>query len=1089
MTSNITAFDDDKLLEAVEKATKVYKFCPNRIWAAVETSPGHEHELPILFPPQDQRLDYVFGSRRHCNTAQDTHDRCTFDFCEFSLLNFTSVQQRHESRSCADVACSPIIAENIFPEDALHNAAAEGRPTAWHLYGRRIVQPHQRFMAISHVWSDGTGAGKIQDGRVNKCLLNFFREVALELRCEGIWWDTICIPADKAARSLAIQNMQANYERAEATLVHDCFLRDLPWRDAETACLAIVMSPWWSRSWTALELARSPTVKILFKGKRGYVLKDLDDDILCNPQTQRHALLVAIIRRLRMQMITNVDDLLCVLRSRYASWTKDLALISALLVGAAVEPDDEEHVPLEHGLAAIEKAKNVYQQDIFQRVVKQIGSIEYGHLFHNLPTMSDGASWCPARLLSLPPSFSATIHLESHSQSAARADQPPALRVDSNGNVVGFWKIFSASCALPDEYDWRSVHPFIAARIRSSLKQEASHRILVEPSARSIIRALVVKALQKPFKAHSYQFIGSVHFYQPQRLLESAGAIHEITILNRLDSQGPSTSKTKPIAIKQVSTMPVLSKVPREHSDDDSDEERRGWSLQEDDPPLCDEGFRYPDGFYSRPDRLYTTRQENLQEMRWNDIASGQYGREPPWDWTPPEQQQTSQTPLDQDLLLAAKEGMKDAVLHLLHEGADPGEFDEDFRNAFSWAAINGYSEIVELLLDRHRKRLQSAYSSSHRKNNNDKDPTPVVDRWSQFFSDQFDTADVQGRTPLAWASRHGHFYVVQHLLHWYEIDIEAEDHNLWTPLTCAVMGGHTGTAKLLIDLGARIDHIDESGYSLLAVAVKIGSLATAKMLVASGVNVDGLPGKKIPIFIAAETGHGPLLRLLINGGADMYREDEYGSAVHRAARWGNVAALRLLLEAGRGRLDINKPTSFEGDTALHAAINGSSIWSTHHSFPMPKGREEVIRLLLDTERIDVNARRQDMNTPLHIAASYGDDTVLDLLLGTGRADINATNNNEETPLYFAAAYNKENAVRKLLRVGADANIRCLPTKSSAAKTPLVVAQERKYDAIVDLLKPHTSISNRIRAPFEKIWAPTATASGTRLDRYENYGL
>jgi hypothetical protein len=58
-------------------------------------------------------------------------------------------------------------------------------------------------------------------------------------------------------RAKALTDMHRNYEEAEITLVHDCFLRNLKCVDAETACFAIVMSPWFSRGWTAVELAKS----------------------------------------------------------------------------------------------------------------------------------------------------------------------------------------------------------------------------------------------------------------------------------------------------------------------------------------------------------------------------------------------------------------------------------------------------------------------------------------------------------------------------------------------------------------------------------------------------------------------------------------------------------------------------------------------------------------------------------------------------------------------------------------------------------------------------------------------------------------
>ncbi|KAJ5887712.1 hypothetical protein N7495_007753 [Penicillium taxi] len=96
-------------------------------------------------------------------------------------------------------------------------------------------------MAVSHVWSDGTGTGAWQDGEVNECLYSFFRDIAEQFQCEGIWWDSLCTPREKAARTKAIMDMESNYDKARTTVVHDCFIRSWQW-NSETARFVIPSS-------------------------------------------------------------------------------------------------------------------------------------------------------------------------------------------------------------------------------------------------------------------------------------------------------------------------------------------------------------------------------------------------------------------------------------------------------------------------------------------------------------------------------------------------------------------------------------------------------------------------------------------------------------------------------------------------------------------------------------------------------------------------------------------------------------------------------------------------------------------------------
>lgn len=51
----------------------------------------------------------------------------------------------------------------------------------------RLVHANESYVAISHVWSDGTGAGGDKmNGNVNSCLFDYFARIAQELECDGI---------------------------------------------------------------------------------------------------------------------------------------------------------------------------------------------------------------------------------------------------------------------------------------------------------------------------------------------------------------------------------------------------------------------------------------------------------------------------------------------------------------------------------------------------------------------------------------------------------------------------------------------------------------------------------------------------------------------------------------------------------------------------------------------------------------------------------------------------------------------------------------------------------------------------------------
>ncbi|OTA59593.1 hypothetical protein K449DRAFT_333385, partial [Hypoxylon sp. EC38] len=290
-----------KLREEIERGTEKYGFCPNRIWQVGSQLKGWEDDLCGLL----EAFSRTFSHMLPAAMIHEDHSSCTFDYCEFSSRNFTAVQQkRHKDNSI----CFPF--RGRFREDVLLKAVNLELPTAWALDGEACLERPRPYMAISHVWSDGTGAGPWGSGHVNECLYEYFKKIANNFDCEGIWWDTICIPQDKVARGKALSTMHLNYQYARITLVHDRFLRSLPFVDPKMASMAIILSSWFTRGWTALELAKSRKVKVVFKDS----IKDLDEDILNKAENNIAA---GMIRGLRNENLSGIEDLLRTLGPRY----------------------------------------------------------------------------------------------------------------------------------------------------------------------------------------------------------------------------------------------------------------------------------------------------------------------------------------------------------------------------------------------------------------------------------------------------------------------------------------------------------------------------------------------------------------------------------------------------------------------------------------------------------------------------------------------------------------------------------------------------------------------------------------------------
>ncbi|GAB1314546.1 hypothetical protein MFIFM68171_04756 [Madurella fahalii] len=430
--------------------------CKNRLWNLVNVSDRKQSDLPDIMAALTPHKN---------NLGHPEHKFCTLSKCQWAQMNSTSVKQLHkcgkcesekhgmnDSRSAKNTEDSKLEPDGLseraagagsrkkesragidketsccqkqFPVELLETALELGKGTAWLCTGKspKLGGPKDRYIAISHVWSDDTGVGVKDPGTVNACLFKFFAGIAHELGCKAVWWDALSIPYEPKARNKALNMMHANYANAEYTVVHDNYLLNFPLSDDGGPCLALVLSSWFTRGWTALELAMSKRVKVLFGNpvKGGPpVIKDLKSEVLAKSPSlasRAHWLATTLVQRLR-KPVDNIGDLLAILSPRSTSWARDRTIIAALLAGV---PDCDF---------------TAGESIITSKVLEYVGKIPYTCLLHGKPTMRDREeySWCAATLDDMPVDISTDIGGGTVSKTRA------LLEIDESGAVEGKW--------------------------------------------------------------------------------------------------------------------------------------------------------------------------------------------------------------------------------------------------------------------------------------------------------------------------------------------------------------------------------------------------------------------------------------------------------------------------------------------------------------------------------------------------------------------------------------------------------------------------------------------------------------------------
>ncbi|UCC44420.1 MAG: ankyrin repeat domain-containing protein [Candidatus Zixiibacteriota bacterium] len=224
------------------------------------------------------------------------------------------------------------------------------------------------------------------------------------------------------------------------------------------------------------------------------------------------------------------------------------------------------------------------------------------------------------------------------------------------------------------------------------------------------------------------------------------------------------------------------------------------------------------------------------------------------------------------------------------------------------------------------------------------------------------------------------------------------------------------------------INSLDSNHMTPVNLAAQSGNGKAVKLLIQLGADLTiGDADNSSPIHLAALGGHNDIIKVLLEAGVDIDVRDNNGSTalIHAIASRNYETAISLI-DLGADVSEANKV----GDSPLHWAV-------ARHA------REVVDRLLISGA--DINLRTNEGNTPLSYAALVSDTAIARTLINSG-ADLEIKDNWDRTPLSLIARERGNLELAKLLiTAGARVN-----TFDESADTPLMLAAWRGFESLVN---------------------------------------
>jgi len=417
-------------------------------------------------------------------------------------------------------------------------------------------------------------------------------------------------------------------------------------------------------------------------------------------------------------------------------------------------------------------------------------------------------------------------------------------------------------------------------------------------------------------------------------------------------------------------------------------------------------------------------------------------------------QNKLGQTPLQ----MAAEAGNLEMIDFLISKGADPNHRDARGITPLHEAVINGHVEATKLLLDKGAD--VDLQTTDGLENSDTREASSLhlavifgrVEILPVIFEKNVFTArrNKDGYTPVMIAIKENHTTMLDTLLS-KGASVE-NDVDYVKPLDLALEKKDYELATKLIEHGANVDHVNRKDETPLILSIENNDLKSIKLLLDNGANVEGVENGEDPLQYALDRLNADAIELLLNAGADPNAPDKKGrTPLYIAIEEQKIGLARLLVEKGGNAGFVSSTWKLTPvqlaidlknlDMLSLLIVNGApvDVETDFDKIPLAmaiRAGAPFVSYILQSGNVNLSTTDEDGNTFLHFAAIYENNGRIARELIDHGINIDSVNNEGQTPLHVAASKGNNEVVKILVSLGADIN-----AKDTDGNTPLMLSK------------------------------------------------